>query len=102
MIAVLKHGVTKAQQDNLIHWLESQNVRVHVSEGEMQTVIGLIGDTRKIDIDLLSGLEIIHKNMTGINFGYSDYAKASCVIQFYIVPQYLCYILHRMGVKKKG
>ena len=59
MIAVLKHGVTKAQQDNLIHWLESQNVRVHVSEGEMQTVIGLIGDTRKIDIDLLSGLEII-------------------------------------------
>ena len=59
MIAVLKHGVTKAQQDNLIHWLEAQNVRVHVSEGEMQTVIGLIGDTRKIDIDLLAGLEII-------------------------------------------
>ena len=61
MIAVLKHGVTKAQQDNLIHWLESQNVRVHVSEGEMQTVIGLIGDTRKIDIDLLAGLEIIDR-----------------------------------------
>ena len=61
MIAVLKHGVTKAQQDNLIHWLESQNVRVHVSEGEMQTVIGLIGDTRKIDIDLLAGLEIVDR-----------------------------------------
>ena len=61
MIAVLKHGVTKAQQDNLIHWLESQNVRVHVSEGEMQTVIGLIGDTRKIDMDLLAGLEIIDR-----------------------------------------
>ena len=59
MIAVLKNGVTKAQRDNLIHWLESQNVRVHVSEGEMQTVLGLIGDTRKIDIDLLAGLEII-------------------------------------------
>ena len=61
MIAVLKHGVTKSQQENLIHWLESQNVRVHVSEGEMQTVIGLIGDTRKIDIDLLAGLEIIDR-----------------------------------------
>ena len=36
MIAVLKNGVTKAQRDNLIKWLESQNVRVHVSEGEMQ------------------------------------------------------------------
>ena len=54
MIAVLKNGVTKAQRDNLIAWLESQKVRVHVSEGEMQTVLGLIGDTSKIDIDLLS------------------------------------------------
>ena len=61
MIAVLKNGVTKAQRDNLIHWLESQNVRVHVSEGEMQTVLGLIGDTRKIDMDLLAGLEIIDR-----------------------------------------
>lgn len=59
MIAVLKNGVTKTQRDNLVHWLESQNVKVHVSEGEMQTVIGLIGDTSKIDIDLLSGLDII-------------------------------------------
>lgn len=66
MIAVLKNGVTKAQRDNLIHWLESQKVRVHVSEGEMQTVLGLIGDTSKIDIDLLSGLEII-ENVTRIS-----------------------------------
>ena len=61
MIAVLKHGVTKAQQDNLVHWLESQGVRVHISEGEIQTVIGLIGDTRKIDMDLLAGLDIIDR-----------------------------------------
>ena len=26
MIAVLKSGVTKTQRDNLVHWLESQNV----------------------------------------------------------------------------
>ena len=44
MIAVLKNGVTKAQRDNLVKWLEAQNVRVHVSEGEMQTVLGLIGE----------------------------------------------------------
>ncbi len=66
MIAVLKSGVTKVQRDNLIHWLETQNVRVHVSEGEIQTVLGLIGDTSKIDIDLLSGLEII-ENVTRIS-----------------------------------
>ena len=66
MIAVLKNGVTKAQRDNLVKWLEAQNVRVHVSEGEMQTVLGLIGDTSKVDIDLLSGLEII-SNVTRIS-----------------------------------
>ncbi|MBQ3189208.1 MAG: 3-deoxy-7-phosphoheptulonate synthase [Bacteroidaceae bacterium] len=66
MIAVLKSGVTKTQRDNLVHWLESQNVRVHISEGEVQTVLGLIGDTSKIDIDLLSGLEII-ENVTRIS-----------------------------------
>ncbi len=59
MIAVLKNGVTKTQRDNLVQWLESQSVKVHISEGEMQTVLGLIGDTSKIDIDLLSGLDII-------------------------------------------
>ena len=66
MIAVLKSGVTKAQRDNLVKWLESQNVRVHISEGEVQTVLGLIGDTSKIDIDLLAGLEII-ANVTRIS-----------------------------------
>ena len=66
MIAVLKNGVTKAQRDNLVKWLESQNVRVHISEGEMQTVLGLIGDTSKVDIDLLSGLDII-SNVTRIS-----------------------------------
>lgn len=66
MIAVLKNGVTKTQRDNLVQWLEAQNVRVHISEGEMQTVLGLIGDTSKIDIDLLSGLDIID-NVTRIS-----------------------------------
>ena len=45
--------------NNLITWLESQNVRTHVSQGEYQTVIGLIGDTTSIDTDLISGLDIV-------------------------------------------
>ena len=61
MIAVLKQGVNKAQREQLIQWIEAQKVRVHVSEGEFQTVIGLIGDTSRIDIDLLASLEIVEK-----------------------------------------
>ena len=66
MIAVLKNGVTDAQKTNLISWLKSLGLGVHVSEGQYQTVIGLIGDTSKVDIDLLNGLDIID-NVTRIS-----------------------------------
>ena len=61
MIAVLKSGVTKAQRDKLIEWIEAQKVRVQVTEGEFQTIIGLSGDTSRIDVGLLAGLEIVEK-----------------------------------------
>lgn len=66
MIAVLKQGVSKTQMDNLINWIKSQGVGVHVSEGQYQTVLGLIGDTSRIDMDLLSSLEIV-ENVTRIS-----------------------------------
>ena len=59
MIVVLKKDTRKEEMDNLITWLESQNVRTHVSRGEYQTVIGLIGDTTQIDTDLIGGLDIV-------------------------------------------
>ncbi len=61
MIAVLKHNATPQQQENLINWLKGMNIGVHISEGEYQTVLGLIGDTSKIDIDLLEGLDVIER-----------------------------------------
>ncbi len=59
MIIALKKNVRKEEQDRLISWLESYGVRIHLSEGEYQTVIGLVGDTTRIDTDLISGLEIV-------------------------------------------
>ncbi len=59
MITVLKNGVTKEQRAKLIEWFEEQGVKVHVSEGEYQTVLGLVGDTSKIDEDLVSALSIV-------------------------------------------
>lgn len=59
MIAVLKPGVSKQQVENLITWFRSRGLEVHISEGKFQTILGLIGDTSKVDIDLLNGLEII-------------------------------------------
>ncbi len=61
MIAVIKQGTSQKQVDNLIQWLDTQGVTTHISQGEFQTVLGLIGDTSKIDIELLENLEIIEK-----------------------------------------
>ena len=59
MIAVLKHGTTSKQRDHLVQWLKRMNLDVHISEGAQVTVLGLIGDTSRVDMDLLSSLEIV-------------------------------------------
>ena len=59
MIAILKPGVSETQIENLKTWLLSKNVDVHISRGKFQTVMGLVGDTSKIDSDLLEGLDIV-------------------------------------------
>ena len=59
MVAVLKPGATKEQIDNLTIWLEGRGFKVHISKGEFHTIIGLIGDTSKIDTELLGSLEMV-------------------------------------------
>ncbi len=59
MIVVVNNNAAKQQFDNLVNWIESQNVKVHVSTGEYQTVLGLVGDTSRIDTELLEGLDIV-------------------------------------------
>ena len=59
MIAVLKHNVSEEQKIHLISWLKSQGLDVHISDGKDYTVLGLVGDTGKIDPELLASLEIV-------------------------------------------
>ncbi len=59
MIAVLKSGTTKEQRENLCEWFRSMGLSTYVSEGEFHTIVGLIGDTSKVDIGLLESLSII-------------------------------------------
>ena len=59
MIAILKSGTTEAQRDHLIAWLKNMNLDVHISAGEEVTVLGLVGDTSRVDMELLSSLEIV-------------------------------------------
>ena len=59
MIAVLKHGTTPSQIRHLVDWLKTMNLDVHISEGMEVTVLGLIGDTSRVDMDLLKSLEMV-------------------------------------------
>jgi len=59
MIAVLKRGTTQQQTDRLVSWLKNMNLDVHISEGAEVTVLGLIGDTSRVDMELLSSLEMV-------------------------------------------
>ncbi len=59
MIAVLKNGTTPAQTAHLVDWLKHMNLDVHLSEGKEVTILGLIGDTSRVDMDLLKSLEIV-------------------------------------------
>ncbi len=59
MIIVLKNDPSKEQLDNLLAWLEGKGVQVNVSAGVSQTVLGLVGDTTKIDMGLINALDIV-------------------------------------------
>ena len=59
MIVVLKPNVVKERTDQLIEWLKGMGLNIHISTGEYQTVLGLIGDTSNVDINLLESLEIV-------------------------------------------
>ena len=59
MIAILKHGTTPAQREQLVAWLRRMNLDVHITEGIEDTVLGLIGDTSRVDMELLASLDIV-------------------------------------------
>ncbi|MDO4207505.1 MAG: 3-deoxy-7-phosphoheptulonate synthase [Lachnospiraceae bacterium] len=59
MIVALKPQTTEERKDQLIGWLKGMGVDVHVSVGEYQTILGLVGDTTRLDIDLIGSLDIV-------------------------------------------
>ncbi|HPU67264.1 MAG TPA: 3-deoxy-7-phosphoheptulonate synthase [Clostridiales bacterium] len=59
MVILLKKSYDKAQLDSLIAWLKSKNFECHLSEGTSKTILGLIGDTSALDIDLLKAMDIV-------------------------------------------
>ena len=61
MIVILKKHPDEKQLNNLMAWLKSLNIAIHPSEGATHLVLGLVGDTSVVDIDLLRALDIVEE-----------------------------------------
>jgi len=59
MIIIVKQNYEKEQLDSLTSWIKSQGVKIDVSKGDTSLILGLVGDTSKIDIDLVRSLDIV-------------------------------------------
>ncbi len=59
MIVVLKPQTTQDKIEHLVGWLNHQGVEIHLSQGEEYTILGLIGNTTSIDMELLESLEMV-------------------------------------------
>ena len=60
MIVVMKKGTTRAHIANVTARIEQLGCRVHISEGEERTIIGIIGNGRPLDreqIERMDGVE---------------------------------------------
>ena len=59
MIIVVKNDPDKKQMDNLVRWIKGLGLDIHMSRGADTTIMGLIGDTSVVDVDLLRSLDIV-------------------------------------------
>ena len=61
MIIVLKENPDQKQLTNLTDWLKGMGLDIHWSKGESTTIMGLVGDTTKVDMALIEALDIVER-----------------------------------------
>jgi 3-deoxy-7-phosphoheptulonate synthase len=61
MIIAIRPGAAGEEMQVFISVLEKQGVKVHLSEGTSQTVLGLVGDTTGIDEEALKAYHLVEK-----------------------------------------
>lgn len=61
MIVILKPNPNQSQLENLIKWLQDKGIQIHTSVGTTHMILGLVGDTSVLDIDLIRALDIVEE-----------------------------------------
>ena len=60
MIIYVKEDTNQKQLDTLTEWLNRMGVEVHTMTGADRIILGLVGDTENVDVDL-QGLDFVQK-----------------------------------------
>lgn len=61
MIAILRKDVSDQAVDHIVSWIATKGLSCDVSRGENETIIGLVGDTTKIDPFLLESMDVVER-----------------------------------------
>lgn len=61
MIIIMKNTATQEQIDALKKEFETMGMKIHFSQGMNTTLMGLVGDTTRIDIDKVASLDIVEE-----------------------------------------
>ena len=59
MIVILKDGTKEEQIGKLQKYFEGMGLRIHMSKGENSTIMGLVGDTTRVDAELIASLDAV-------------------------------------------
>ncbi len=63
MIVVMKKGTTRAHIANVSARIEQLGCRVHISEGEEHTIIGIIGNGRPLDCEQIERMDGVERTV---------------------------------------
>ncbi|MCM1328782.1 MAG: 3-deoxy-7-phosphoheptulonate synthase [Ruminococcus sp.] len=66
MIIVLKQNPEKEKVDTLVKMFHEKGFSTNLSQGESHTIIGLIGDTGHLPVDLIASMDIV-ENVTRVS-----------------------------------
>src|SRR5690242_8364309 len=61
MIVIMQRRATKEQLNHVVARVEELGFRAHLSEGEERTIVGVIGDERPLNVEMLEVLDGVER-----------------------------------------
>ena len=59
MIIIINSKTKPEKVSDLVNWIERKGLQTHITEGDYQNIIGVIGDTSRIDEDQVKSFDIV-------------------------------------------